>query len=647
MPKILNKIITLWYNQTDLKIVKDILLITPSFTQLNTPYPATAFLKGFFNTKGIESYQMDLGIEVILEMFSKKGLSSIFKIAKQSIETASDNSKRIFSLKQEYIDTIENTILFLQGNNRKYLKQICNKSILPEASRFGQLESMGWMLDEMLMEDRAKFLATLYLEDLSDFIAECVDSNFGFSRYAEKLGRSANSFDELNANLQNELSLIDTIGIKIIDSKLKEINPKLICLSVPFPGNLFSAFRIAQHIKQNYPELKIAMGGGFASTELRSVSDVRVFDYFDFISLDDGELPLELIINCLLGSKSEELVLKRTFLKHNDEVFYNNLSSRNDYPPSEVGTPDYSDLPLEKYISVMEMLNPMHSLWSDGRWNKLMMAHGCYWGKCAFCDISLSYIKNYKANSAEVLVNRMEAIIAQTGETGFHFIDEAAPPSLMRSLASEIIKRNLNVTWWTNVRFEEIFTLELCQLLAKSGCIAVAGGLEVASNRLLKLINKGVSVEQVAKVAANITKAGIMVHSYLMYGFPSQTEQETIDSLEMVRQMFELGIIHSGFWHQFALTAHSDVGLNPEKYNITPKYAEITFANNDIEFTDSTGIDHSKFSFPLKKSIYNFMHGIGFDIPLQDWFDFPIPETQIPKCYIQNIIDKVYPKATF
>ncbi len=620
--------------------MKDILLITPPFTQLNTPYPATVFLKGFLNTKGITSYQMDLGIEVILEMFSKEGIKVIFEKSKELIDDSSENSKTIFSNSMDYIDTIEEVILFLQGNNRKFQKKICNKLVLPKASRFSQLESMSWMLDEMLIEDKAKYFATLYLEDISDFIVECVDPNFGFSRYAEKLGRSANSFDELYENLQNEMSFVDSIGVDIVDAQLNEIKPKLVCISVPFPGNLYSAFRIAKHIKRNFSDVKIAMGGGFASTELRSLKDIRVFEFFDYISLDDGELPIELIFENLNNSLSENLELKRTYIKRNAEVFYNDASTILDYKTNELGTPDYSDLLLDKYISVIELVNPMHSLWSDGRWNKLMMAHGCYWGKCTFCDISLDYIKGYEANTPVAIVDRMEQIIKQTGETGFHFIDEAAPPILMKGVAAEIIKRNLNVSWWTNVRFEKSFTSELCGLLYKSGCIAVAGGLEVASNRLLELINKGVSVEQVANVTSNFTDAGIMVHAYLMYGFPSQTEQETIDSLEMVRQMFELGIIHSGFWHQFALTAHSDVGLNPKKYKITPNYSKILFANNDIDFVDNTGIDHNKFSYPLKKSIYNYMHGIGFEIPLQEWFDFTIPATQIPKDYIKKIIDQ-------
>lgn len=76
----------------------------------------------------------------------------------------------------------------------------------------------------------------------------------------------------------------------------------------------------------------------------------------------------------------------------------------------------------------MEMANPMHKLWSDGRWNKLTLAHGCYWGKCAFCDGSLDYIKRYEPNTAKTLVDRMERLIEQTGEIGFHFVDEAAHP---------------------------------------------------------------------------------------------------------------------------------------------------------------------------------------------------------------------------
>ena len=615
--------------------LQNILLITPPFTQLNTPYPATAYIKGFLNTKNIEAFQMDLGIEVILEMFSKQGLEEIFKTT-ENRQPTTDNSQRIYALKNDYINTIDNVISFLQGKNPTLARQICSGNFLPEASRFDQVDDLEYAFGAMGMQDKAKHLATLYLEDLSDFIVECVDENFGFSRYAERLGRSANSFYELYCELQKETTFIDKITLQLLKERITKVQPKLICFSVPFPGNLYSAFRCAQFLKTNYPEIKIAMGGGFPNTELRDLKDKRVFEFFDFITLDDGELPIELLNSNIEIPNSKEF--KRTFLLENNEVVYKNNSSKPDYKQSEVGTSDYSDLLLDKYISVIEIANPMHSLWSDGRWNKLTMAHGCYWGKCTFCDISLDYIKLYEPIAAKTLVDRMEKLIAQTDENGFHFVDEAAPPALMREVALEILKRNLKVTWWTNIRFEKSFTKDLCILLAASGCIAVSGGLEVASDRLLELIKKGVTVEQVAQVTRNFTESGIMVHAYLMYGYPTQTVQETVDSLEMVRQLFEIGVLQSGFWHQFAMTAHSPVGMFPEEFGVIPQQNEVTFANNDIAFKDKTGINHEKFSFGLKKSLFNYMHGICFDYPLQDWFDFKIPNTKIQPDFIYNAL---------
>lgn len=619
-------------------LLKDLLLLTPPFTQLNTPYPATAYIKGFLNTKNISSFQVDLGIEVILGLFSKNGIQEIFN-KEIDIQNVSENSQRIFSLRDEYVKTIDQVISFLQGKTPTLARQICSMNFLPEASRFNQLDDMEFAFGNMGLQDKAKHLATLYLEDLSDYIVENIDPDFGFSRYAERLGKSANSFDELYSKITGNETFIDDITLKILNEKLESVQPKLVCFSVPFPGNLYSAFRCAKFIKENYPHIKTAMGGGFPNTELRELKDKRVFEFFDFITLDDGELPIELLYrNVCHSGQSEKPQFKRTFLIENNAVVYKNNSERHDYKQADIGTPDYSDLLLDQYISVIEIANPMHSLWSDGRWNKLTMAHGCYWGKCTFCDISLDYIKIYEPISAKILVDRIEELIRTTGETGFHFVDEAAPPALMREVALEILRRNLVVTWWTNIRFEKSFTRDLCFLLKLSGCVAVSGGLEVASDRLLKLIDKGISVDQVAKVTRNFTESGIMIHAYLMYGYPTQTVQETVDSLEMVRQLFEMGILQSGFWHQFAMTAHSPVGLNPEEFGVTPIKQEILFANNDVDFTDRTGIDHGKFSFGLKKSLFNYMHGINFELPLQEWFDFKIPRTTVHPDYIHDAL---------
>ncbi len=544
-----------------------VLLITPPFTQLNTPYPATAYLKGFLNTKNISSFQCDLGIEVTVELFSKKGLTKLFEAIDNTTFDLSPNIHRIIALKKEYINTIDAVILFLQGKNPTLAHQICKRGFLPEASRFAQAEDLQWAFGNMGTQDKAKYLATMYLEDLSDLVKESVDEHFGFSRYAEKLGRSANSFDELHQSLNKGYTYIDNIFIELLEKHIENVQPQLVALSIPFPGNLYAGLRCGQWIKQYHPHIKVCMGGGFPNTELRSVADTRIFEFVDFITLDDGEAPVENLLQYINGNIAIDK-LKRTFVLQDGKIVYINNAACTDYRQGQVGTPDYSDFFLDKYISAIEIINPMHSLWSDGRWNKLTMAHGCYWGKCTFCDISLPYIKNYEPLTAAIICDRMEEQITQTGQTGFHFVDEAAPPALMRSLALEIIKRKLTVSWWTNIRFEKSFTRDLCLLLKASGCIGVSGGLEVASDRLLELIQKGITVTQVAKVNKHFTEAGIMVHAYLMYGFPTQTAQETIDSLEMVRQMFAAGILQSAFWHQFTMTAHSPVGLEPGKYKV-------------------------------------------------------------------------------
>ena len=618
-----------------------VLLITPPFTQLNTPYPATAYLKGFLQSRNISSFQCDLGIEVILDLFCKDGLEKIFAfITDNKKADLSPNAQRMMALKHEYLRYINPVIQFLQGDNPTLAHLVGKRGLLPEASRFAQLDDMAWAFGSLGIHDKAKHLASLFLEDISDLLKECVDPQFGFSRYAEKIARSASTFDAIYETLQQPYSYVDTILLQLLNHHMKTVQPQLVAFSVPFPGNLYAALRAGMWLKKNYPHVKVAMGGGFPNTELRSLTDIRVFECVDFITLDDGEAPLEQLVAFIQG-RCTLAELKRTFCLSDGKVVYCDCREIKDYRLENTGTPDYSNLLLHKYISTLEVANPMHRLWNDGRWNKLTMAHGCYWGKCTFCDISLNYISLYEPVAANLLCNRMEEMMAQTGETGFHFVDEAAPPALMRALAIEILRRKMVVTWWTNIRFEKSFTSQLCLLLKASGCIAVSGGLEVASDRLLKLIDKGITVAQVAKVNRNFTEAGIMVHAYLMYGFPTQTAQETIDSLEMVRQMFRLGIMQSAFWHLFTMTAHSPVGLNPAKYGVQ-KQTEGTgsFANNDIVHIDPGGADHESFGYGLTKSLYNYMHGLCLEDGLSKWFDFKVPRTSVPDQFIQQALDE-------
>jgi radical SAM superfamily enzyme YgiQ (UPF0313 family) len=614
------------------------LLMTPPFTQLNTPYPATPYLTGFLKSQGYDVFQADLGIELINAIFSREGFQKIFNAIRLSGRKVSPNSRHIIRNQTNYIETIDAVMSFLQYRDNTLAPLICNETFLPRASRFDSLPDLEWAFGNIGMNDQARFLATLYIEDVGDLIKDAVTPWFGFSRYAEKLGMSAHSFAPLEQALKLPENILEARLLELLKRHIEQVRPDVVGITIPFPGNLYAGLKCALFIKKHFPNIKIVAGGGFVNTELRDLSEPAIFDYLDFITLDDGERPFLSILQFLQGEKNQQ-ELTRTFVRMDDEVRYIHNDQEPDFHHAETGCPNYSDLPLDQYLSLIEMANPMHRLWSDGCWNKLTLAHGCYWHKCSFCDTTLPYIRRFESAPASVLVDRIEQVIAQTGRRGFHFVDEAAPPAVMKDVAKELLKRKIKISWWTNIRFENAFTDDLCRLLAASGCIAATGGLETASDRLLTLMNKGVNIRQAAQVCDHFSRAGIMVHAYLMYGFPTQTGQETVDALEIVRQFFHEGLIQSAFWHEFTATIHSDVGKNPKKYHCTIVLPSACgFARNDLVHMDSAGCVHQNFTKGLNKAVYNFMHGIGTDLPIKDWFDFPVPAISVKRNYVKQAI---------
>jgi hypothetical protein len=560
-----------------------ILLALPPLTQFNTPYPSTAYLTSYLKNHGHEVEQIDLGLELILKIFSAQGIKKISEIIKK-IKKKNDLMHFFLDAAEDYQKNIDAVISFLQTNSSPLIEQFARREVLPEGPRFIPLdENQGGVLDlfhELPELDQAKHICSLFLDDLADIIREGVDADFGFSRYAEKIAMALTSYTPIYQRLKKKTQL-DLWIEELTVAALKKYQPQVIGLSVPFPGNLLGALRIAETAKKIDPKIKVVMGGGYVNTELRSIEDTRIFEIIDYLTFDDGEKPLEYLLNYIQNGTGP---LLRTVFLQNGKVTHVSDANLNDEKFKNLAAPNFSGLDMQRYISMLESLNPMQRLWSDGRWNKMILAHGCYWKKCTFCDVSLDYIGRYEADTATNIVDKMQTIMEQTKVSGFHFVDEAAPPNLIKAISIEIIKRGIKVQFWGNIRFDPYFTLEITQIMQKAGCIAVTGGIEVASERVLKLINKGIAIDKVATVTKNFKDAGIFVHAYLMYGFPTQTVQETIDSLEVVRQLFEKKYLTSAYWHRFALTAHSPVGLNPEQFWFSADLNELIFMN--VRFMD-------------------------------------------------------------
>lgn len=616
-------------------------------TQLNAPYPATACLTGFLRSRGVEAFQDDFALKLALKLFSREGLDGVRTRAERLPAKKRMESVRSFRMRfDRYAETVEAAVAFLQGKDPTLAHRICARRFLPEGPRFRNLEafvaeaggdSLAWAFGALGAQDRAKHLATLYLNDLADAIRDAVDPRFEFARYAESLAKSQPSFDPLAAALAAPPTLVEETLRELVREALAKHRPDLVLVSAPFPGCVHGAFRIAQAVKEADPRIATGLGGGFVNTELRELAEPRVFDFFDYVTLDDGERPTLALVEHLRGQRPLDRLV-RTFVRRRGRVRFVDAEEP-DVPFAETGAPTWDGLPLDRYLSVLDLLNPMHRLWSDGRWTKLAVAHGCYWHRCRFCDVGLDYVARYEALPAKVLVDRIEAAIAETGQTGFHFTDEAAPPAALRALAAELKRRKLAISWWGNIRFEKAFTPELCRELADSGCIAVSGGLEAASDRLLKLMDKGVTVAQAARTAKAFADAGILVHAYLMYGFPTQTVRETVDALETVRQLFAAGCLHSGYFHRFACTVHSPIGRHPERYGGTLiPLPPSPFAKNDVGFVDPAAGDLDMLGRGLRKALYNFMHGVGLDADVRAWFDVRVPRPAVKRGFVARTL---------
>jgi hypothetical protein len=610
-----------------------VLLATPPMSQLNTPYPATTYLTGALRAVGVDAHQVDLSLGLFLRLFSREWLGALVLPRRAESEAV----RWLRSEQDQVARAAPLAVAFLQGRDPSLALRIVRGDLLPAGPRLEALEEEEEDLlrtfGDLGLQDRARFLATRFVDDVADAIRDGVDASFALVRYGEQLAASAPTFDPIARWLRETTPLsaeIDRLAADIV----AQDEPDLLGLSCPFPGNAPAAFRIARAAKRARPALRVVLGGGWVNTELRRLAAPEVFDLVDFVALDDGEAPLLAIVEHVAGVRPREQLV-RTFVRDGGAVRWID-GGRLDVP---VAAPTTRGLPLDQYLSLLELPNPMHRLWSDGRWNKLTLAHGCYWKRCSFCDTSLDYIARYEPHKPKQIADWIEALVEETGQRGFHFVDEAAPPALIRALSEEILRRDLSVTWWTNIRFDKAFDAALAELMASAGCVAVSGGLEVASDRLLQLMEKGVTVAQVARVTHALTQAGIMVHAYLMYGFPTQTLLETVDALERVRQLFAEGCIQSAYWHRFTATVHSPVGRDPERFGITMlRRPAPTFAENDVPFADPVGTDHDAVGPALHRAVYGYMHGVGLDWDVRRFFPRGTPASTVPEDLVAEAI---------
>lgn len=620
------------------------LLILPPFSLTNCPYASLPYLAGYLRSRGHDVEQADLNLDLHLKLLSVEGLTRIRSEIVEKKPPLTPTTRFFLSAFEDYAATVTPVVRFLQGVDPSLGVRIAGRTFVPEGPRFSTIlmrPDIVRLFGLLGTDDLAKYVASRYVEDILNVVREGIDPEFGLAVAAGQVSFNPALKSLLRA--RENPTCVDTMFEEVIVDTVDRTTPDLVGLTVPFPSNLVSALRIGDILRKRYPSIRRVMGGGYVYTKLRNLSDPRVFDFIDDLVFDDGERPLELILENMATKSPTRL---RTWRREGGVITKGDhvadVNAARDVPFKELPGPDYRGVKLNEYLRRIEQPNLVHRLLVDYPWNKLVLAHGCYWKKCTFCDIHLDYVGRFEPLHVDQLIAQIKTVVAQTGQTGFHFVDEAAPPALLKALSIALIEARLKISWWGNIRFDKQFTAEVASLMAKAGCVAVTGGLEVASERVLKLIKKGIDIEQTARVMRAFSENRIKVHAYLMYGFPTQTDRETIDALEVVRQLFLNGCLHSAYWARFFPTEHSPVGRDPAAYGIeltpAPVPPEGIFAQYILPYTDKTPANHDGFGDGLQLSLFNYMGGAGLELPLQTWFRHPVPKTTVDGGLIRRAI---------
>ena len=240
---------------------------------------------------------------------------------------------------ERYADTVEPAIRFLQRRDPSLAFRIVGRAFLPEGPRFEQAldEQIHSAFGTLGTTEQARYLASLYVDDLADVWRVGIDPRFELARYGERLAASAASFDPLHEALTGEPTLVDEALDEITRELLSAQKPDVVAITAPFPGNVYGAFRMAQTIRAAAPETTLMLGGGWVNTELRSLRDPRVFDYFDYVTLDDGERPL---LNLLTRLAGRDAPLVRTYVRKGSEVVLENDPTQHDFPAQRHGHSD-------------------------------------------------------------------------------------------------------------------------------------------------------------------------------------------------------------------------------------------------------------------------------------------------------------------
>ncbi len=520
-----------------------IYLVFPSSWHPSQPYLSLPSLKAFLAKHDIHDVvQRDLAIELLDDLCTWEKTKSLYERIIRELNELRMNPRRNKFEQEKYAKLLEaeEIIPSLKDQIDAAKQSLRNKEDFYDLERY--MESLK-IIDVWL----DNILAPYFPSQLT-----VIGSQMRFTPYSSE--EIVDSFNHPQENYFYDLYerwYLPSILEKDID---------ILGISITSVEQIIPGLTLAHLVKKHRKDIHITVGGSVFTklVDRLEKNGSPIFKFVDSFIVHEGETPLLRLVQELRGGKDLTKVPNLVY-EVEGKVQVNRPFAKEEL--NALPTPDFDGLPLDLYLSPERVL-------------PIMGSRGCYWERCAFCSIPFDHM-DFHVRYAENVVNDVKKLKEKYNCNYFFFTDEALPINFMKTFAGKIVEQELNIQWTGELKFEKSLLKEnRMELLYRSGCRKLIFGLESYNQRVLDSMKKGVELEVVDKTTEECLRIGIAMHFYLICGFPTETREEVMDSVNFVLDNQKL-LDSPGFSciaSQFDLEKGTPLEKNPAEWGITKIY---------------------------------------------------------------------------
>lgn len=556
---------------------------TPSMPHLALP-TLTAYLRGH----GVEVIQRDLNLEVFDEVLTRRYLEqSLSKLRAEYGPRGNKTSSRPAAPPRELIQWALNEGPQLAMRVEKARRTLCSPAFFDGPVG---LKALQTIMDALRLASLPFYPASLEIGTYNP--ASAPDS-------------SLNLLHEVRDERFN--MLIDIYKRKVLGDIERE-QPDVVGISIPSMAQMLPGMTLAAMIKQRGLACHVTVGGPHITMLRAQIAKVpAVFQMIDSAVVFDGEVPLLRLCEALAGGGDLSQVPN---LIYRDGTAIR-VNARKE--PEKIGglpLPDFRGLPIGKYLAPRQAL-------------PLLTARGCYFGKCAFCNVGYGEAENFSLMRSEILAGQMLELQKTYGVDEIFFSDEALTPRTLRELSQIMKREGTPMLWGGCARFEKPISGELLQQMHDGGCRMILYGLETASEAIIERMVKGVKLEHMHRILRESNAAGIWNHTFFFFGFPGETIE---DAQQTVNFLFEHKYhVNSAAFGTFLLERDAPAHRSPASFGITrviePPEKDLAIY---FDYEVSSGMDDRMADFVAERFIDS------------------LPEKPYPQFYVNDVYRFLY-----